>query len=36
MRRADQDGNLKGFFVPPVEPTEHALAEVEGWILGIK
>ena len=36
LRRSDLDGNLAGFFAPSLEPAERAVAQVEGWILGIK
>jgi hypothetical protein len=36
MRRADLDGSLTGFFDPPLAPAERSLAQIEGWILGIK
>lgn len=35
LRRADADGSLAIFFHPPLAPDERALAEVEGWILGV-
>jgi len=31
MRRADLDGSLAAFFATP----ERAVAQVEGWILGV-
>jgi hypothetical protein len=36
LRRADQDGSLARFFNPTLKMAERALAEVEGWILGVK
>jgi len=36
MRLADRDGNIVGFLNPPLEPDERAVAQIEGWILGIK
>jgi hypothetical protein len=36
MRRADLDGTLKEFFDPFLSPAERMVAQVEGWILGIK
>jgi hypothetical protein len=30
MRRADLDGSLAGFFVPPLAPTERDVAQMEG------
>ena len=35
LSRADQDGSLAGFFNPTLKMAERALAEVEGWILGV-
>lgn len=35
MQRADRDGSLVKFFDPPIEPPERAIAEFEGWILGV-
>ena len=36
LRRADQDGSLVRFFNPTLKMAERALAEVEGWILGVE
>jgi hypothetical protein len=36
MRRADLDGSLANFFKPYLSPPEQTVAQVEGWILGIK
>jgi hypothetical protein len=36
LRRADQDGSLVGFFNPTLKMADRALAEVEGWILGVE
>lgn len=36
MRWADADERLSRFLEPPADPEECALAEVEGWILGVK
>ena len=33
---ADLDGALEGFFNPFLKPAERMVAQVEGWILGIK
>ena len=33
--RADADGSLAGFLKPNLKPPERAVAEVEGWILGV-
>jgi hypothetical protein len=36
MRQADFDGSLASFFDPYLSPPERTMAQVEGWILGIK
>jgi hypothetical protein len=36
MRRTDLDGSLVSFFDPYLSPPERTVAQVEGWILGIK
>ncbi len=36
MRHADLDGSLAEFFKPSLTLAERTVAEVEGWILGIK
>lgn len=36
MRHADLDGSLCGFFEPSLTPAERLVAQIEGWILGIK
>ena len=36
MRLADLDGSLVSFFDPHLSPAERTVAQVEGWILGIK
>jgi hypothetical protein len=36
MRQADMDNTLKEFFNPQLHPAESGMAEIEGWILGIK
>ena len=33
---ADLDGTLSGFFNPFLLPSERAVAQIEGWILGTK
>ena len=33
--RADQDGSLRAFLKPSLTPAELAVAQVEGWILGV-
>jgi hypothetical protein len=33
--RADRDGSLVGFLTPDLSPAERAVAQVEGWILGV-
>ncbi|MBK5939525.1 hypothetical protein [Halochromatium roseum] len=35
LRQADLDDRLQGFLCPCLAPSERALAEVEGWILGV-
>jgi hypothetical protein len=36
LRRADLDGTLVEFFKPGLTPKEQKIAQIEGWILGIK
>jgi hypothetical protein len=36
MRQADRDGVLRDFFSPSLTPSERAVANIEGWILGVK
>jgi hypothetical protein len=36
MRQADRDGSLAKFFDPCLSPSERTVAQIEGWILGIK
>lgn len=36
MRHADLEGTLAGFFNPFLSPADRMVAQVEGWILGIK
>jgi hypothetical protein len=36
LSRADRDGSLARFFNPTLKMAERALAEVEGWILGVE
>jgi hypothetical protein len=35
LARADRDGTLAGFLKPGLSPAERAVAQVEGWILGV-
>jgi hypothetical protein len=35
LRRADRDGHLATFLNPCLTPSDRAVAEVEGWILGV-
>jgi hypothetical protein len=35
LARADSDGTLAGFLKPDLLPGERAVAQVEGWILGV-
>lgn len=36
MRNADLAGSLAGFFKPSLTPEQRMVAQIEGWILGIK
>jgi hypothetical protein len=36
MRAADLNGSLSGFFKPSLTPAELIVAQIEGWILGLK
>ena len=36
LRRADRDGTLEEFLRPALNPAERTVAEVEGWILGVR
>jgi len=36
LRDADNNGSLAKFFKPELTPPEQAIAQFEGWILGIK
>jgi hypothetical protein len=36
MQHAGLDGSLATFFHPSLTSTESAVAEIEGWILGIR
>jgi hypothetical protein len=35
LQQADLDGSLAEFLNPSLMPNERAVAEVEGWILGV-
>ena len=35
LQAADHDGHLARFFSPDLTPTEHTVAQVEGWIFGV-
>jgi hypothetical protein len=35
LRRSDLDGSLTAFLEPALTPPERAVAQVEGWILGV-
>jgi hypothetical protein len=35
LARADKDGSLSDFLQPALTPPERAVAQVEGWILGV-
>ena len=36
MRRTDNDGSLARFFQPKLDAYDRAMADVEGWILGVE
>jgi hypothetical protein len=36
LRDADRDGRLASCFTPPLAPADRKLAEIEGWILGVR
>jgi hypothetical protein len=36
MRATDLDGSLTEFFKPSLKPAELKLAQIEGWISGLK
>jgi hypothetical protein len=35
LSRADDDGTLASFLKPDLAPAERAVAQIEGWILGV-
>ncbi len=35
LSRADRDGRLAAYLTPDLAPSEGAVAQVEGWILGV-
>jgi hypothetical protein len=35
LARADRDGRLAGFLEPDLGPTERAVSQIEGWMLGV-
>lgn len=35
LREADRDGRLSAVLMPPLSPPQRAVAQVEGWILGV-
>jgi hypothetical protein len=35
LRQADLDGRLQGALAPALTPPQRALADIEGWILGV-
>jgi hypothetical protein len=35
LAHADRNGTLGGFLKPDLSPAERAVAQVEGWILGV-
>jgi hypothetical protein len=36
FRQAASDGRLAGFFDPALTPAERGVAQIEGWILGVR
>jgi hypothetical protein len=36
LSRADQNGSLSALLKPNLAPPERAVAQVEGWILGVR
>jgi hypothetical protein len=36
MQQADQAGSLDDYFAPSLAPEEREIAEIEGWILGVR
>lgn len=36
MQRIAHDGTFAEYFAPPLAPSEKAISQVEGWILGLK
>ncbi len=36
LQEVDTEGKLKQFFDPPLADDERAIAEIEGWILGVR
>jgi len=36
LRQADLDGQLSRFLNPALSPPQRTVAEVEGWILGVR
>ncbi len=36
LRQTDLDDKLSGFLTPSLLPAEKAVAQVEGWILGVR
>lgn len=35
LQQADRDGSLAKFLKPGLSPPERAVAQVEGWMLGV-
>jgi len=35
LRAADRDGSLARYLMPALTPAEQAVAQIEGWILGV-
>jgi len=36
MRHADRDGSLRDFLNPPLTPAERTVAQIDGWIPGVR
>jgi hypothetical protein len=36
QRNADRDGSLLSYFTPDLSPRDRGVAEIEGWILGVR
>ena len=36
LRQTDLDGNLARYLLPTLSPAERTVAQVEGWIFGVR